>query len=393
MNFFRPFTNVVQFIKQHVGKLISGNLCIILAVNHTKDYRMFRRLKEGKYGIHSPRKDFKFDFCELKDDLDLIEGDFLSTNGSFVGLIGLKATGKTSTLKYEANKYKEFSIFCEIDPRSHTTLTEFMYERMYQDIWKMPWFARQIRFNGSLSHKAIVHNVFEKVVKNGNTVKVFIDVSTSEVSPDSTEILDKIPFEVTRRATSDKLFASSLVREVKKLVQDNCLINCMIASSKGLMFEAEANREGRFRVYRYNELPLEMSKNYLKEKFDYKGDEVLLKQIPRAFDILAAFGAAKNKESFAQKSFAKHAKNIEKSIEAFPLDVKHQGEAKGPKALYQKALKEDIGIKDIVHIGGMTEEQFIQAFVTTNIFRPTDESTWTLQFDVVRLAAEKVVGQ
>eukprot|EP01040_Poterioochromonas_malhamensis_P004148 gene4149-4441_t len=40
------------------------------------------------------------------------------------------------------------------------------------------------------------------------------------------------------------------------------------------------------------------------------------------------------------------------------------------KCLLQ-ALKYDVDITDIVHIGGMTEKEFIESFVMTNIFRPT----------------------
>jgi hypothetical protein len=164
------------------------------------------------------------------------------------------------------------------------------------------------------------------------------------------------------------------------------------------MFEAEAHREGRLALFRSNELSIAMSKMYLKEKFGYDcTDESVLKKFPRGFDQLKRFGEAADKEAFTNKALKRQVQLIVESETAFPPRTWFQWisgvSSKGVTALLRRALKQDIGIAEIVDIGGMSKAAFINAFVDTNIFRPTNEGKFSLQFDVTRIAVKQVVGE
>ena len=61
--------------------------------------------------------------------------------------------------------------------------------------------------------------------------------------------------------------------------------------------------------------------------------------------------------------------------------------------LLSLALSQSISFIEIQEIGGLSEKRFIDQFVKTNIFRPNKwDRTYTLQFDVTRVAVKKALG-
>ena len=105
---------------------------------------------------------------------------------------------------------------------------------------------------------------------------------------------------------------------------------------------------------------------------------------------------AADKDAFANDSLAKQVVPVKKAVKAFPPRTWFEWmlgiSSKGSLALLRRALKDDIDIFDIVDLGGMSQEDFINAFVITNIFRPTNQGKFSLQFDVTRLAVKAVVA-
>ena len=120
-----------------------------------------------------------------------------------------------------------------------------------------------------------------------------------------------------------------------------------------------------------------------------------MSMFPRTFDALKEFGNASNKFTYVNVAFDSAVDTVEKSISGFPQRTWTQwaiGTPRAnPKQLYRIAMYRDIKLDDILLVGGMTEERFIETFVATNIFRPAVvASRYTFQFDVYRLAAIQV---
>jgi hypothetical protein len=116
----------------------------------------------------------------------------------------------------------------------------------------------------------------------------------------------------------------------------------------------------------------------------------------RRFDTLGSFALEKDKDAVV-KSLEAEVNKITKSINKFPtlswLEWIIEVPKKNIKSLLGEAPRHNINNSDIVHIGRLTEKEFMESFVNTNIFRPTPEENYTLQFDVTRVAVQQVVGK
>ena len=379
----------ISFVKSNAVKILSvigigvpG--LIALVVNETEEFRITRRLKNGDYGIKTPPDEFNIEFCAFNEDLHMIKKSFVRS-GNFVGLVGLKSTGKSKTLQYLASENNERSIYCEIPIDNYTSIADAIYRRMYDDLFKMPFFLSMLRFDLDRTRRKVVLSVLENIVKDGKRVRVFVDIVRSGESS-SNVVVENVP---NLPSLTKPFRAENFIRETKNLAEDKGLIQLMFASSEGLMFEDEANREQRLRIFQSNELSLEISKKYLKAKFNYDcPDDTLLQQIPRTFVSLQDFGECGNKFEYAVDTLDSHVKKITKSI-----TKDEESSQKRLEALLSLALSQSIGFIEIHKIGGLTEEQFIDQFVKTNIFRPNKRNgTYTFQFDVTRLAVKIALG-
>ena len=379
----------ISFVKSNAVKILSiigigvpG--LIALVVNETEEFRITRRLKNGDYGIKTPPDEFNIEFCAFNEDLHMIKKSFV-TSGNFVGLVGLKSTGKSKTLQYLASENNERSIYCEIPIDNYTSIADAIYRRMYDDLFKMPFFLSMLRFDRDRTRRKVVLSVLENIAKDGKRVRMFVDIVRSgESSPNV--VVENVP---NLPSLTKPFRAENFIRETKNLAEDKGLIQLMFASNEGLMFEDEAVREERLRIFHSNELSLEMSKKYLKAKFNYDcPDDTLLQQIPRTFVSLQGFGLSGNKIKYAVDTLKSHVKKIKKSI-----TTGDKSSQKRLEALLSLALSQSIGFIEIYKIGGLTEEQFIDQFVKTNIFRPNKrDGTYTFQFDATRLAVKIALG-
>ena len=372
----------ISFVKSNAVKILSvigigvpG--LIALVVNETEEFRITRRLKNGDYGIKAPPDDeFNIEFCAFNEDLHMIKKSFV-TSGNFVGLVGLKSTGKSKTLQYLASENNERSIYCEIPIDNYTSIADAIYRRMYDDLFKMPFFLSMLRFDRDRTRRKVVLSVLENIAKDGKRVRVFVDIVRSGESS-SNVVVENVP---NLPSLTKPFRAENFIRETKNLAEDKGLIQLMFASSEGLMFEDEAVREKRLRIFHSNELSLEMSKKYLKAKFNYDcPDDTLLQQIPRTFVRLQGFGGSDNKIEYAERILKRQVKKITKSI-----TTGEESSQKRLEALLSLALSQSIGFDEIY--------EFIDQFVKTNIFRPNKrDGTYTFQFDATRLAVKIALG-
>ena len=372
----------ISFVKSNAVKILSvigigvpG--LITLVVNETEEFRITRRLKNGDYGIKAPPDDeFNIEFCAFNEDLHMIKKSFV-TSGNFVGLVGLKSTGKSKTLQYLASENNERSIYCEIPIENYTSIADAIYRRMYNDLFKMPFFLSMLRFDRDRTRRKVVLSVLENIAKDGKRVRVFVDIVRSGESS-SNVVVENVP---NLPSLTKPFRAENFIREAKNLAEDKGLIQLMFASSEGLMFEDEAVREKRLRIFHSNELSLEMSKKYLKAKFNYDcPDDTLLQQIPRTFVRLQGFGGSDNKIEYAERILKRQVKKITKSIM-----TGEESSQKRLEALLSLALSQSIGFDEIY--------EFIDQFVKTNIFRPNKrDGTYTFQFDATRLAVKIALG-
>lgn len=116
----------------------------------------------------------------------------------------------------------------------------------------------------------------------------------------------------------------------------------------------------------------------------------MLTNMPRTFEKLRELSASADKEAFCNEEMQGWVYVIEKTNGQPITNV---------KGLYQKALNEPIGIKDIraatsgklaASTGADREETFIQQMVKTNIFTPRRGGGYELQFDCQHKAVRKV---
>jgi hypothetical protein len=107
-----------------------------------------------------PPRFFSEKFCQFP--LDRVHNTFCNDPEKFCGLIVLKATGKTATLKYLVSQEKN-CVFCKV---TRNQLVDILYARLEKSIWILPWFLQQICFNGCLSKHDIIREVFKLVKKN-----------------------------------------------------------------------------------------------------------------------------------------------------------------------------------------------------------------------------------
>ncbi|CAJ1409668.1 unnamed protein product [Effrenium voratum] len=352
------------------------------AWNATETQRMARQICKGHFQPDA-LADYEERFCLF--DRNMME------NAQMVGLVGLKSTGKSSTLSH----------FLRERPNPfHLKLKDGnLYDALHQKLKKavlcLPFLADRLRWDAAKTSEDIVIEVFKLVQEQtGSPVQLGVDVVLNPMI---------LPLEAADKAvktvqnlflptpSSVPIFSSiniiMLVKDVKWLCADERVASAVIASSEGL--ELLSVNEPRLEKLMAEEMPLEKAKDYLQHIHarDYRDE--MLRKIPRTFSSLQRFKTAQDKEDFCQKQ-----------MEAWMLSVKeskghcsHEGKDGGltaAKALYRKALGGAVDYDDICQ--HCTDQQnFTANFVRPNLFTPT-AGAYKLQFDCVAEAAKAVFG-
>ena len=377
----------------------SGALVVTTAliVNHSEHYRMARMIKQGSLRPSAATFDAKY--CQFP--IGSIESTLKKDPDLFCGLVGNKSTGKSTTLEYVASKQKN-CIYCNVDGNGSFHLDDIIYGVMKDSIFTMPWFLSQIRLNGSLKRRTIIEKVFRKVKENtGEPVTVVVDIASENDLAFDKEVLAsaesmKDAFMTKNASISFSSFnATVFTKQVKHYVADAKVMRCLFAASEGLMFQAEALREPRLKIYLSKELTIDMSKTYLDDKCDVPVeivDNLVLQKFPRTFSSLRSFADTVDKDEFIRGAFKSEKAKIEETFRSCSVPLlpfsRHP-----VLSLYQLALQRPIQADDIQNICRLSESQFLAAFVKTNIFQPTKGGEFILQFDVTKEAVETVVKE
>lgn len=138
--------------------------------NGTESWRMSRNIRSGCYRPKEP-SEFDEKFCLF--DMRAVKVG-LDSNG-MVAFVGLKSTGKTTTLEHLLYK-AENPFFIEI---SHDDVHGAIYRELKDKVWSLPWLADSLRVDSGKSSKKIVTEVFDMVRDlSGKPVFLGFDVNT-----------------------------------------------------------------------------------------------------------------------------------------------------------------------------------------------------------------------
>ena len=238
------------------GSGVSGSV-IAIAWNATEQDRMARAIQKGRF---RPKKPEEFQLEFLNFDLPAIHRG-LGKNG-MVALIGMQATGKTTTLQH---------VLCEAENPfslevSHDDVHRAIHNELRKNIWKLPWLLDGMRVDRGKTHKDVVTEVFEKVTeKTQKPVRLGFDVvAVTKHGIDERHVSNII--EVTTGKENlhfpTNFDAKFFVKQVKSLCADRHVSSALISSSEGLMMLFLG--EPRLDKMLGRELPISKSKAYLK---------------------------------------------------------------------------------------------------------------------------------
>lgn len=352
------------------------------AWNSTESWRMAHAIRTGRFRPMEPAA-FQKDFCVF--DLDEVRSD-LADNG-MVCLIGLKATGKTTTVKHVLSEATN-PFFVEI---KHDNVHRAIYHQLRHNIITLPWFADSIRSNYGKDCEEIVTQVFSKVQEmTGKPVHLGFDIDMRPKQDAFGGFPAKDVLTSAAEATGHTLQQvpagfdpNAFVKDIKYLCADRQVAKVLFSTSEGLQIMAV--HEPRLNTFTSGELSMDAAKKYLKHISagdDYSYSDDLLCQIPRTFEVLKKFARARNKQAFCDMFM----KDTQKAIKTSTAQVEDA------KELYRKAVQQGIISFDDVTKHCKTEHRFMEVLVKPNIFGPVPGSEWRLQFDCTATAAKEIFG-
>jgi len=357
---------------------------LVFGFNSTERWRMERAIRQGKLSVEPTKREeeeLSLSLCQFSIP-EIIEAVNDAPNG-FCGIVGVKDTGKTSTLKLVANQMPNVVYFTL---KKDDVCVE-LYERLKKSVTHLPWFLDRMRLDSSLSSEDIVMKVFRNVKKtSGTPVTTIFDINlTSEFhlpSPSSPGVFERGIRYPESLAPSLEFNAGSFTRQVKLLVEAGAT-QCLFAASEGLKFQAEAARESRLHLFMASELSTPISEKFLQQKFDLalnKEEKEMLYRFPRKFTNLRDFAKAKDRKAFADSKFEEEKEKIENTDPRTNQKVAQ---------LYHLALKQPIGGRNLNDLG-FSKEEVRRMFVDPNIFTVTPQQKYQFQFDATAGAAKQV---
>ena len=353
------------------------------AWNATETHRMARKIRRGYFQPEAPA-DYDHRFC--------LFDRYMMEKASMVGLVGLKSTGKSSTLSHFLRE-KPNPFYLKL---ACGNVYDAMYDQMKNRVLCLPFFADHLRWDARKNSEDIVIEVFKLVrEQTGSPVQVGVDVvlpASAVVSPKADQAVKTAQSVLLGTASSvpisTGIHVHQLVKDVKWLCADARVASAVIASSEGL--ELLSVNEPRLEKLMAEEMPVEKAKEYLQHIHAKGYTEEMLKNIPRTFESLQKFKRAQDKEAFCKKEMTGWMKKVEESQEHCSHDGKDGG-LRAAKVLYSKALVGAINYRDIrQHC--KDEQNFMANFVRPNLFTPTPAAEYNFQFDCVAEAAKSVFG-
>ena len=120
------------------------------AWNATETHRMARQIRRGHFQPKAP-VDYDHRFC--------LFDRYMMEKARMVGLVGLKSTGKSSTLSHFLRE-KPNPFYLSL---TDGNVYDAMYDQMKDSVLRLPFFAHHLRWDAGKNSKKIVIEVFELV--------------------------------------------------------------------------------------------------------------------------------------------------------------------------------------------------------------------------------------
>ena len=207
-----------------VGTPVVGVLACY-AWNATETQRMARQIRRGHFQPKTPA-DYDHRFCLF--DRHMME------KARMVGLVGLKSTGKSSTLSHFLRE-KPNPFYLSL---TDGNVYDAMYDQMKDSVLRLPFFAHHLRWDAGKNSKKIVIEVFELVQEQtGSPVQVGVDVvlpASAVVSPKADQAVKTAQSVLLGTASSvpisTAIHVHQLVKDVKWLCADARVASAVIYS-------------------------------------------------------------------------------------------------------------------------------------------------------------------
>ena len=353
------------------------------AWNATESRRMARQIRIGRF---RPEASAEYDqnFC-------LFDRGRMQ-NAQMVALVGLKSTGKSSTLsQFLRERQNPFHL-----KLTDGNLYDALHEEMKKAVLCLPFLARHLRWDASKTSEDIVIEVFKLVrEQTGSPVQLGVDVVLNPPTvplEGADKAVKSVQSLILPTPSSVPIFSAfniiKVVKDVKWLCADARVASAVMASSEGL--ELLSVNEPRLRKLMAEEMTVEKAKDYLQHIHAKGYTDEMLKKIPRTFSTLQDFKTAPDKEDFCEKEMEGWMEESRGIYRALLPRALRDGGLKAAKALYGKALGRAVGYDDICQ-HCKDKQNFVTNFVRPNLFTPTEGAKYKLQFDCVAEAAKAVL--
>ena len=353
--------------------LSTSAYCGAWLFNKTEHRRIAKQISSGKLRPHSEHLNLKY--CQLS--IEKLNDLTVNTVDSFVGIVGVKSSGKSSTLELFADDPTHSNVvYITMTLGEEKGVNGALYAALRSSVYKLPWIFENVCPSHYSNPEYVINNVFRMVKnKTGKPVIAVIDLQPPENR--STNETQHLPFDRTSR---------KFVRDVKLLVSDRKVMKCLFASSENAGFLVEASREPRLVLFTTSELPWNTVEEYLQERNISIDPEIceMLSKVPLRFSILDLFckqwkRGINEAKKFVDEGFAKQVSDLDAAIKKHPDSVK----------IYQTALNENghITMRYLNQLS-ISLEQFQNLFVHSNIFSEQTDGCYKFQYLATQKAAK-----
>jgi hypothetical protein len=251
----------------------------IFAWNESEPYRIAKSIKNGSHFLRSQSKD------RILQELCPVSLEEIKRRMAF-GIVGPKSTGKSYTLTalgYELQNVIKFTLnssnYGVGSESAGIGLPETILSELRKRVYTVPWPFTRFRIS-SVDASEIISNIFKQVHRDtGIPVTLLLDIDI--------------------RTHNLYFSCEKLTRELKAMVCDAEMMYCVFAASEGLLFQVQARREPRLKLFHSKELSIKSSTAYLK-KFEKIAnvDIADLYCFPRIFGNLHDYGVSHDKKAF-----------------------------------------------------------------------------------------------
>ena len=243
------------------------------------------KIQLGKVSVKMEKELLDPAYCQIPPD-EIIQA-LESEPYRLHGVVGLKSTGKTSTVQLVAGNLPNV---VHVEMTAAEDVCDVLYRRLKESVFHFPWVLNSLRLDSGQSSKAKVEKVFSTVEEN--TKKPVTTVIQIRPAPSSYH-LPKVPSISSPRDALEEVLlstkglmlpidAKSFICQVKLLVSDHNIMRCLFDSSEEGQFERVG--EPRLRLYQTSELPFPLAEKYLTETFGVVVDAEVkeyLRKLPR----------------------------------------------------------------------------------------------------------------